>query len=193
MSSCYALSPTGTDVDSMAVAAAGGADGAMADLMVRVRPMVLGFCRSRLHGSRLISAEDVTQEVCIAVVSALPRYEHRGRFTAFVFGIASHKVTDALRAAHRDRSLPVGDLPEIRVNTDTPEDHVVRSDDLHHIESMLAILTPQQRRILRLRIIEEKTAAETADALHTTPGAVRVAQHRALTRLREQFAFTRGG
>ncbi|GAB2644969.1 sigma-70 family RNA polymerase sigma factor [Prescottella soli] len=193
MSTCYALSPTGTDVDSMAVAAAVGTDGALADLMARVRPMVLGFCRSRLHGARRVSVEDVTQEVCIAVVNALPRYEHRGRFTAFVFGIASHKVTDALRAAQRDRCCPVGDLPEIGADTDTPEDHAVRSDDLRRVESMLAILTPQQRHILRLRIIEEKTAAETADELRTTPGAVRVAQHRALTRLREEFAFTRGG
>ncbi|WP_433609444.1 sigma-70 family RNA polymerase sigma factor [Prescottella agglutinans] len=61
------------------------------------------------------------------------------------------------------------------------------------VNSVLAVLTPQQRNILRLRILEEKTSAETADALHMTPGAVRVAQHRALTRLREEFAFTRGG
>lgn len=55
---------------------------------------------------------------------------------------------------------------------------------------MLAVLTPRQRHILRLRIVDEKTAAETADALHMTPGVVRVAQHRALNRLRAEFAPT---
>ncbi|RVW08529.1 sigma-70 family RNA polymerase sigma factor [Prescottella agglutinans] len=189
-SSWYAPSPSGTDVDSIAAAASTGHDDALADLMARVRPMVLGFCRSRLRESRCVSAEDVTQEVCVAVVCALPRYEHRGRFTAFVFGIAGHKISDALRAAHRDRSLPVGTLPEIGADTDTPENHAVRSEDLRRIETMLAVLTPRQRRILRLRIIDEMSAAETADALHMTPGAVRVAQHRALNRLRAEFAPT---
>ncbi|QKT13908.1 hypothetical protein HUN07_02815 [Rhodococcus sp. W8901] len=49
-------------------------------------------------------------------------------------------------------------------------------------------LSAQQRTILHLRIIDGRTATDTADALGMTPGAVRVAQHRALARLREEFA-----
>ncbi|WP_430335425.1 sigma-70 family RNA polymerase sigma factor [Rhodococcus sp. ACT016] len=188
-SSCRTLSPA--DVNGIAVAASAGIDGAMDDLMAQVRPMILGFCRSRLGSVRRISAEDVTQEVCIAVIGALPRYEHRGKFTAFVFGIATHKVTDALRAVHRDRSVLVDDLPDVAADTEAPDEHVMRTEQLGRIEAMLDVLTRQQRSILHLRIIEEKTAAETAAALHMTPGAVRVAQHRALTRLREQFAAPR--
>jgi RNA polymerase sigma-70 factor, ECF subfamily len=42
----------------------------------------------------------VAQEVCLAVLSALPRYRNMGRpFVSFVFGIASHKVADAARNA----------------------------------------------------------------------------------------------
>jgi len=195
VSSCSALSPIGSEVDHFAFAAAVGDESALADLMARIRPMVLGFCRSRLQGSRRISAEDVTQEVCIAVMRALPRYEHRGKFTAFVFGIAAHKVVDAVRAAHRDRSFPVENVPDIGLETctsiESPDEHVVRAERLDSIEAMLAVLTPRQRNILHLRIIDEKSAAETATMLGMTPGAVRVAQHRALARLREQFAAQR--
>lgn len=187
MSSCT-LSPSGVDINGIVAAAAVGQDGAMADLMARIRPMVLGFCRSRLRGSRFVSPEDIAQEVCIAVMSALPRYQARDRFTGFVFGIASHKIVDALRAVRRDRSVPVDTVPEVGSRTESPEDTAIRSDELRSIESLLGVLPSRQRAILRLRIIEQRTAAETAAALHMTTGAVRVAQHRALNRLRDELA-----
>ncbi|MGY5036859.1 sigma factor-like helix-turn-helix DNA-binding protein, partial [Streptomyces sp. 900116325] len=37
-----------------------------------------------------------------------------------------------------------------------------------------------------MRLVRGMSATETAAALGTTPGAVRIAQHRALTRLRAQ-------
>jgi len=66
--------------------------------------MVVRYCRARLGRitGQYQVADDVAQEVCIAVLSALPRYRDMGRpFASFVFGIASHKVADAVRAAAR--------------------------------------------------------------------------------------------
>ena len=45
-------------------------------------------------------------------------------------------------------------------------------------------LPERQREILRLRVVLGLSAEETATAVGSTPGAVRVAQHRALSRLR---------
>ncbi len=45
-------------------------------------------------------------------------------------------------------------------------------------------LTPAQRELLLLRIAVGLTAEETGQMLGMSPGAVRVAQHRALSRLR---------
>ncbi|NKR63382.1 sigma-70 family RNA polymerase sigma factor [Rhodococcus hoagii] len=189
MSSTFTPPPVrAVDLDAVAAAARAGHDDAMAELMARVRPMVLRFCRSRLRGSRCLSAEDVTQEVCIAVMRALPGYEDRGRFTAFVFGIASHKIVDALRAFGRDKSVPVDIVPEVPVEFDTPEEHAMRAHDTQHAWSLIDVLTARERTILRLRIVEQQSAAETARVLNTTAGAVRVAQHRALNRLRAQLA-----
>ena len=59
------------------------------------------------------SANDVAQEVSLAVAAALPSYTITGRsFRAFVYGIAAHKVTDAFRAIGRDRTDPVAELPD---------------------------------------------------------------------------------
>ena len=51
--------------------------------------------------------------LCLAAIQALPRYQDQGRpFLAFVYGIASHKVADAHRAAGRNRSEPTEVVPE---------------------------------------------------------------------------------
>ena len=52
------------------------------------------------------------------------------------------------------------------------------------ISDLLDQLPPMQREILILRIATGLSADDTATALGTTAGAVRVAQHRALTKLR---------
>ena len=49
-------------------------------------------------------------------------------------------------------------------------------------------LPDNQREIVLLRVAAGLSAAETADVLGMTLGAVRVAQHRALARLRQSTA-----
>ena len=50
--------------------------------------------------------------------------------------------------------------------------------------TLLDMLPEKQREIIRLRVVVGLSAEETAEAVGSTPGAVRVAQHRALSRLR---------
>jgi RNA polymerase sigma-70 factor (ECF subfamily) len=49
---------------------------------------------------------------------------------------------------------------------------------------LLKVLPAKQREIVVLRVVVGLSAEETAEAVGSTPGAVRVAQHRALIRLR---------
>ena len=94
--------------------AARGQPAAIESLLQQIRPMVLRYCRARLGqiSGHYDVADDVAQEVCIAVLSALPRYRDMGRpFASFVFGIASHKVADAMRNAAR-LAVPTEDLPD---------------------------------------------------------------------------------
>ena len=121
------------DLASLAGLAAMGDDAAAGVLLSRLRPLVLRYCRARLGRSGRGSygtADDVAQEVCLAVLTALPRYRDLGRpFTAFVFGIAAHKVADAHRAASRDPSSPTEVLPDRADETAGPEAAVVASEN----------------------------------------------------------------
>ncbi|MCT2587712.1 sigma-70 family RNA polymerase sigma factor [Actinophytocola gossypii] len=53
--------------------------------------------------------------------------------------------------------------------------------------ALLDALPPRQREIIRLRLVVGLSAQETADRLGMAPSAVRMAQHRALDRLRRQL------
>ena len=121
----------------------------------------------------------------MAVVTALPTYRRDGRpFLAFVYGIAAHKVVDAHRAAGRSHSVPVADVPEGASTDLGPEQSAVDGSVARTMASLLATLPAGQQEILRLRVIVGLSAEETASALEMTAGAVRVAQHRALSKLR---------
>ncbi len=166
--------------------AARGQPAAVELLLERIRPMVVRYCRARLGplASHYHAADDVAQEVCIALLCALPRYQEIGRpFAAFVFGIASHKVADALRSAGR-LAIPTEDLPDCPDDRPGPEDAVVASLEAERARALLRRLPVHQRELLVLRLIGGLSAEETGDALGMSPGAVRVAQHRALARLR---------
>lgn len=168
----------------MAQAQAG--DTAALDTLLRqVRPHVFRYVLAHLVDRG--SAEDVTQEVSLTIMSALPRYQDRGLpVLAWVFGIAMHKVSEAHRAHRRRCESPVEEVPDM-VPTDAatnPEAVTVQLETTRQIASLLASLPRPQGEILRLRIAAGLSAEETATVLGMTAGAVRVAQHRALSRLR---------
>ncbi len=124
----------------------------------------------------------------MAAITALPRYRDRGRpFLAFVYGIAAHKVADAHRAAGRDLSYPAESLPERRSVEAGPEEMAIEADSVTRMNELLEVLPDKQREILILRVVVGLSAEETATAVGSSAGAVRVAQHRALARLKSEI------
>lgn len=176
-----------SDLRELTSLAVQGDRGAIESLLAELRPMVVRYCRARLGrvSGQYHIADDVAQEVCIAVLSALPRYRDMGRpFASFVFGIASHKVADALRSSVRS-AVPTQDLPDGPDDGPGPEETVVRYIEVEHARRLLARLPDNQRELLLLRVVSGLSAEETGNVLGMSPGAVRVAQHRALARLRQ--------
>jgi RNA polymerase sigma-70 factor, ECF subfamily len=166
--------------------AVGGQPAAIESLLGQVRPMVLRYCRARLGrmAGHSQAADDVAQEVCIALLSALPRYRDMGRpFASFVFGIASHKVADAMRSA-ASLAIPTEYLPDGPDDRPGPEETAVASLEAERARALLRRLPAQQRELVALRVLAGLSAQETGAVLGMSAGAVRVAQHRALTRLR---------
>lgn len=128
----------------------------------------------------------------MAAITALPRYKDQGRpFLAFVYGIAAHKVADAHRAQGRNKADATDTLPDRPSLEAGPEQMAMDSDAAERMNRLLATLPEKQREILVLRVVVGMSAEETAEAVGSTAGAVRVAQHRALARLKGELTGTR--
>jgi RNA polymerase sigma-70 factor (ECF subfamily) len=63
----------------------------------------------------------------------------------------------------------------------------IEADSITRINELLEVLPAKQREILILRVVVGLSAEETASAVGSSPGAVRVAQHRALARLKSEI------
>ena len=125
----------------------------------------------------------------MAVLTALSTYRDQGRpFLAFVYGIAAHKVIDAHRAAGRNKSEPVSDVPDSPEERGGPEQFALQFEAAGEMNQLLNLLPDKQREILVLRVVNGLSAEETAEIVGSTPGAIRVAQHRGLARLRKAMS-----
>lgn len=184
------MSDAPDDLEAVVAAAVAGDRTAVGGVIERIRPLVVRYCRARISGDRGFStADDVAQEVCLAVLTALPRYQDQGRpFMAFVYGIAAHKVADAHRAAGRNRSDPVAEVPDVVAEDGGPEKQALDAETARELEQLLSRLPAKHREILILRLVVGLSAEETAEAVGSTAGAVRVSQHRALAKLRKTVA-----
>jgi RNA polymerase sigma-70 factor (ECF subfamily) len=181
---------SGDGLDEVVVQAVAGDREALSRVLGIIRPIVVRYVRARIGSAERsgLSADDVAQEVCLAAITALPRYKDQGRpFLAFVYGIAAHKVADAHRAAGRNRADATDTLPDRPSSDIGPEQMAIDSESAARMDRLLATLPEKQREIIILRVVVGMSAEETAEAVGSTAGAVRVAQHRAIARLKAEI------
>lgn len=173
---------SGDRLDAVVAEAVAGNRDALREVLETIRPIVVRYCRARIGATERsgLSADDVAQEVCLAAITALPRYKDQGRpFLAFVYGIAAHKIADAHRSASRNKSDPTDVVPERFSGEAGPEQLAINAESSARMEKLLGVLPDKQREILILRVVVGMSAEETAEVVGSTAGAVRVAQHRA--------------
>lgn len=162
---------------------------AMHDLLSELRPAIHRYCRFRLStfAGGVDAAEDAVQETCLVVSSVLVDYQDRGLpFKAWVYAIAAKKVADSQRRSHRAAVL-VDQLPEQVEPSFTPEEAAVASAEVRAALVLVDRLPARMRQVVLLRA-GGTPAKQVAEALGMTPGAVNVAHHRAVTRLRQWAA-----
>ncbi|WP_280506427.1 sigma-70 family RNA polymerase sigma factor, partial [Nocardia farcinica] len=135
-----------------------------------------------------VTADDVVQEVLLATVKAIPRYRDQGKsFLAFVYGIAANKVADAFRRSQVHPAYPMAEVPDAASPEAGPEEWALALERRAATRELMKVLAPAHREVLVMRIVLGWSAAQTAEAIGTSPGVVRVMQHRALNKLRAQL------
>jgi RNA polymerase sigma-70 factor (ECF subfamily) len=149
------------------------------------RPVYRSFAR---YTSNPCEAEDLTQEVFLRALRALPQFSDRGvPYTAYLLQIAANLARDRWRAGPA-RVVPVGDLPERPAPGPGPDGLAVESDRRAALLRALDQLGADQRLVLRLRILEGRSTSEVAALTNRSAAAVRQLQVRALAALRTALA-----
>lgn len=111
-------------------------------------------------------------------------------FRTWLFTIAHHRMTDHRRKGARRRTS--SQPPEyfdahVDANSRHHGDLLPTLDDRDAADNAIALLTrelpSEQAQIIALRVLGDLSVSEVAEILGKRPGAVRVAQHRALRKL----------
>lgn len=148
----------------------------------RYLPAIYAYAFRRLRTRE--EAEDATALIFAKALAGIEGFrEDAPSFRAWLFGIAHNAVVDTLRTRPPETVLPVEADAELADTRPGPEELTVRRDDLARLNRLLAQLPPEQARLVELRLAG-LTDREIAHALGRSHGAIRVAQFRALRRLR---------
>lgn len=161
--------------------AARGDAGAIGDLYRCYAPAVFRYLFYRLGDRDL--AEDLTSEVFVRALEALPRYRRQGRpFSAWLYRIAGARVADHYRRRHRRPVVPLG--PDLPARAGDPGDMAEIQLTTETLQRAISQLTALQQQVVVLRFLEGLPHSKVAQILGRSEGAVRVVQFRALEALR---------
>ena len=128
--------------------------------------------------------EDVTSEVFMKALAAMPRYEYRGRpFVAWLYRIAVNTITDRGRMLHP--SQPIEEVCDLSVGSST-EELALRRDEIHRIWTLVGGLPRDQRTAFVLRFLQDMRVIDIAAAMGKSNGAVKLLIHRAVGHLRAE-------
>jgi RNA polymerase sigma factor (sigma-70 family) len=139
---------------------------------------VYGYAINNLGNAQ--DAEDVTSDTFTRVVDALAGYRGDASFRTWLYAIARNQVRDHWRRNGRQHVVP---LEEVPVGTGAAPAQAPPDPRWSRLgRAVLAGLPENYRQVLTLRILQGRSVRETAAALATTEGNVKVLQHRALRR-----------
>ena len=129
-------------------------------------------------------AEDVTAEVFQHALANLKRFEWRGiPFCAWLYRIAANLISDRWQKSGR----------EIAVESERIESMPVSPAEIEEVERRATLfrlvdtLPAEQRNVVVLRFVQQKSIKEVAREIRKSEGAVKQLQFRALTNLRARM------
>lgn len=170
---------------------------AVAELYRLYVPAISRYIRYRVSDDALV--EDLTAEVFLRMVEALPRYQPSGvPFEAWLYRIAAARIADHYRRRKRrpqeeltdemSEALPDKDSAETSLELGLQE-----QEEVDTLRQALRHLSDEHQTILILRFVERKSHEEVAELLGKNVQAIATAQHRALKKLAELLGAEKEG
>jgi RNA polymerase sigma-70 factor (ECF subfamily) len=131
-------------------------------------------------------AEDVTSDVFMRALRAIPKYEPRQAFLAWLYRIARNAVIDRSRRRAARQQVSFEDALA-HPNADqvvNPDEGLLAGSDASAVRRAMQQLTPLQQEILVLRYVEGYDTKTISKLVGKRDGTIRGIEFRALTTLR---------
>jgi len=138
------------------------------------------YLNSRLFNKHII--EDVLQETLLAIHKARHTYDIKQPFEHWMYGIARHKLIDAIRKETRLQKREISST-EFETFLSNPTNNI-NEEWSKDLEKALNSLPNKQKTIITLAKIEGYSMAEVANKMDMSEAAVKVSAHRAYKKLK---------
>ena len=150
-------------------------------LVERYHGRCTGYARRMLRNRELV--EDVVQETFVRAYRALPGYDDRDRFAAWLFRILINRCRSALACEARRGAHIAADTP------DPPEPQVPATDTLTRrmVGEAVERLPGEQREAFWLRHVEQLSYEEMSAVTGAGVSALKMRVARACQALRREF------
>jgi len=162
------------------------------ELVEHLYPLVIRIVRS--HLPRRVAEEDLAQEIFLKMFTRLEQYKGAVAFTHWVSRIAVTTCIDQLRAQKRRPEFRWADLSEqeaeVLDSVLTNESDVAANDALAARElvyKLLGQLKPEDRLVLQLLDLEQRSVAEISEITGWNQSLVKVRAFRARGKLKKLF------
>lgn len=162
------------------------------ELVDHLYPLVIRIVRS--HLPRRVAEEDLAQDIFLKMFTRLEQYQGAVPFPHWVSRIAVTTCIDQLRAQKRRPEFRWADLSENEAEVldavMTNEKDVAANDAMaaHElVHNLLDQLKPDDRMVLQLLDMEQKTIAEIGELTGWNTSLIKVRAFRARRKLRSMF------
>jgi len=170
------------DENKVIAAVRGGQTDRFAELVERYHTGLIIYCE-RMLGDR-DDAEDVAQQAFIKAYQQLPQFDAaRGRFSTWLYRIATNLTIDHMR--RHTRVQPHEDVETL--DPVTPD--ILQEEMLREVRTaVLALMPPEQRRVIEAYYWEGKSCQAIADEMAVPLNTVKSWLRRAKAQLRSTLS-----
>ena len=165
----------------------GDAD-AMGTLIIRYQHWVYNIAYGMLSHHQ--DAEDVAQDAFISAWENIEKFQFRSRFSTWLYRIVKNKCLNHIDQYQRRKTDPTeidDSQPWVPLDTVTPEEDALRTEEKEIVHAALAKLKDSHREILVLRELRDMAYEEIAEVLGCTLGRVKSRLHEARKALKKEL------
>ena len=170
------------------VGAQSGDEAARGELLERLRPRLLLWVSTRLSKAlkERVEAEDVVQEILLAVHKSLDQFEGDDdrAFLAWLFTVAENRIRDL---ADHFGALKRRSPEALAFSQTSPSTAASRNELAIKMREALARLSEPHRQVIQLRRFEEAPVSAIAELMDRSENAIRILYCRAIQALRQEM------